>query len=147
MKSLWKIAVVPIILALLALAGCNTDIISVTGISLDQESTSIVVGGIILLTVTIEPAEATNTDVSWSTSDETIAVVSETGIVIGMAAGTATITATTDDGGFSASYEVNVSTVVTVGVTGVSINPESIDILASKTHQLTVVIIVIGNIL
>ena len=48
----------------------------------------------------ITPANATNKNVTWSTSDDSIADVSEEGLVTPVGEGEATITATSDDGGF-----------------------------------------------
>jgi hypothetical protein len=46
------------------------------------------------ITATVTPSNATNKKVNWSSSDETIATVDENGAVTAVAAGTATITAT-----------------------------------------------------
>lgn len=50
------------------------------------------------LTATVTPADATNKKVTWTSSDEAVATVDSTGLVTGVAAGTATITATAQDG-------------------------------------------------
>lgn len=68
-----------------------------TAITLDQSKLTIKVGKTITLTPTIEPADATNKNVTWSSSDETVATVSD-GVVTGVKAGTATITAKTANG-------------------------------------------------
>ena len=68
-----------------------------TDITLDQSKLTIKVGKTATLTPTIEPADATNKNVTWSSSDETVATVSD-GVVTGVKAGTATITAKTVNG-------------------------------------------------
>ena len=57
----------------------------------------------------IIPLNAGNTKVSWSSSDPSVATVdAATGVITGVAVGTATITVTTDDGGFKTSCTVTV---------------------------------------
>ena len=54
------------------------------------------------------PANATNKGVKFSSSAPTIATVSSSGQVSGLAVGSSTITATSDDGGFTGSATVSV---------------------------------------
>ncbi len=62
------------------------------------------------LTVTVKPADATNQDVTWESSNTSIATVSADGTVTAISAGTATITATAKDGsGVSASCTLTVT--------------------------------------
>ena len=70
----------------------------VTGVSLNKTSTTLYVGGSETLTATVTPEGATNKNVTWSTSDASIATVTD-GVVTAVSAGTATITVTTVDGG------------------------------------------------
>lgn len=56
------------------------------------------------LTATVSPANAGNQNVTWTSSDPSVATVSATGVK----KGTATITVTTEEGGFTASCAVNV---------------------------------------
>ncbi|WP_394899629.1 Ig-like domain-containing protein, partial [Clostridium tertium] len=58
------------------------------------------------LKASISPADATNKDVTWTSSDEKIAKVDANGKVIAVGAGKVTITVTTKDGGFKATCEV-----------------------------------------
>lgn len=81
--------------------------IPVSGISLDQTSVTLKEGKSIELTATIAPEDAGNQNVTWSSSDENIATV-DGGAVTAVAIGTATITATTVDGGFTATCNVTV---------------------------------------
>lgn len=61
------------------------------------------------LTITPTPADASNTDIaSWVSSDPTKATVSATGLVTGVAAGTTTITATSEDGAKTATRLITV---------------------------------------
>jgi hypothetical protein len=59
--------------------------------------------------VTFVPDSATNQNVTWSSDRTDVVTVSNAGVVTGMAAGNATITATTEDGGFKATCTVTVS--------------------------------------
>ena len=63
------------------------------------------------LTATFIPDNATNKTVSWSSSDEDVATVDQDGKVTGVFAGEATITATSEDGGFTAECAVTVKDV------------------------------------
>jgi hypothetical protein len=78
----------------------------VTGVSLDKSSAAIGVGATEQLTATVTPGSATDKSVTWSSSDTAVATVSSTGLVKGVATGSATITATTVDGGFTAACDV-----------------------------------------
>ena len=84
----------------------NTDI-PVQGISLNYESVSIYQGKSVSLIASISPTDASNKEVTWSSSNEAIATVGS-GKVKGVAVGNATITATSVDGGFTASCAVTV---------------------------------------
>jgi uncharacterized protein YjdB len=110
--------------------------VSVTGITLNKNSTSILEGSNEHLTATISPVNATNQKVTWSSNDDAKASVSSTGIVAAKKAGTAAITVTTDDGGFTANCTVTVSALV-IPVTGVSLNKTSTTIISGNTEQLT----------
>jgi hypothetical protein len=80
-----------------------------TGISLDKTSLSFYIGGTQKLTATVEPSNATNKEVTWKSSDVSITTVSSIGQVTGVSAGSATITATTVDGGYTATCSVTVT--------------------------------------
>ena len=88
--------------------------VPVTGVTLNKTSTSLYVGDTETLTATVEPSDATNKTVTWSTSDASIATVTD-GVVTAVSAGTATITVTTEDGGFTAGCTVTVSRYSTGG--------------------------------
>ncbi len=81
--------------------------ISVTGVTLDQTSLTLTEGETGTLTATVEPSNATDKSVTWTTSDESVATVAN-GVVTAVGAGTATITVKTQDGGFTDTCEVTV---------------------------------------
>ena len=83
--------------------------IRVTGVSLNKTSMQILTGDSDALTATVAPSDAENQSVVWTSSDENIATVYEDGVVGGVGVGTAEITATTVDGGFTAKCTVTVT--------------------------------------
>ncbi|MCI9490749.1 MAG: leucine-rich repeat protein [Dorea sp.] len=111
---------------------------NVTGVTLSKETLSIEEGNCALLEAFVEPETAKNQTVTWSTSDEEIAEVDpETGIVSGVAEGTTTITATTEDGGYTADCEVTVTAMAedTVPVENVSVIPSEGDLSQDQTIE------------
>ena len=85
----------------------GTVIIPTTGITLDQTSGTLTEGDTVTLTATVSPSNASNKSVTWETSNSAIATVAG-GVVTALRAGTATITAKTADGNFSATYTLTV---------------------------------------
>jgi len=81
---------------------------SVTGVTLNKTTLSLVTGDSETLIATITPADAENKNVTWSSSNEAVATVDNTGKVMAVGAGVTTITVTTDDGGKTATCEVTV---------------------------------------
>ena len=78
-------------------------------IELDKTEGILNVGNTVTITATVAPEEATNPAVTWSSSDESVATVDETGKITAVATGNATITATSeDDNSVSADYELTV---------------------------------------
>lgn len=81
----------------------------VSGIKLDATSKTLAVGESFTLKATVEPSDADNKKVNWSSSNTTIATVDKDGNVKALKAGSCKITATTDDGGYTADCEITVS--------------------------------------
>jgi len=86
----------------------GSDIIAVTGVSLNKNTTSLSVGSTEQLTATVAPANATNRNVNWSSNKPAVATVSASGLIAAQAEGTAVITAATVEGGFTATCNVEV---------------------------------------
>lgn len=74
----------------------------VTGVRLDRDRVSLYVDETVALTVSVEPADADNRNVTWESSDESVATVNRDGVVTPVSAGKAVITVSTEDGGFTA---------------------------------------------
>ena len=72
--------------------------VAVTSITLSQTTATMNIGESVTLTATVAPDDATDKTVTWTSSDATVATVSDDGVVTAVAAGTATITATAHDG-------------------------------------------------
>ena len=88
--------------------------IHVTSVSLDKANLELTEGETAQLTATVQPGNASNQTVTWSTSDASVATV-ENGVVRATGRGTATITVTTVDGSFTADCTVTVSRYSTGG--------------------------------
>ena len=86
----------------------NPEDVKVTGVSLDKTVAELKINESLELKATISPSNATNKEVTWSSSDENILKVDENGKVTAVSAGKATITVTTKDGEFKASCEITV---------------------------------------
>lgn len=96
-------------------------------ISFDIEQSQILVGESLTITTVFTPADATETTLTWSTSDANIATVSN-GVVTGVNPGTVTITATTVN-----NLTATCTVTVKQPVTSITLNPETATILKGKT--------------
>lgn len=115
----------------------SAPVIPVTGVRVNPITLFLHEGGpTATLTTTVEPSNATNKAVTWSSSNPSIATVNN-GVVTPVGQGTATITVTTVDGGFSASCTVNVSALI-IPVTGVSLDRNTLNLnVGGSTAALT----------
>ena len=91
-------------------------VIPVTGVSLDKETLTVAqFEDVIPLVATVTPANATNKELKWKSSDDTIVEVTNDGVVTGMKKGTATVTVETVDGNFKETCVVTVNCTHNVG--------------------------------
>ncbi|MDR0575400.1 MAG: Ig-like domain-containing protein [Tannerella sp.] len=99
------------LLATVFFCGCSKkdEDLSVKGIALSKSSLTLKPGTSETLKVTFFPENVANKNVGWSSSDEDIAGVSETGAVTALKPGNATITAVSEDGGEKATCAVSVT--------------------------------------
>ena len=131
--------ILPVFLALvlalgLAVPALAADPVKVTGVSLDRTELSLAPGTTATLVPTISPADATNRNVTWKSNKPEVASVSG-GVVTAKSFGTADVTVTTSDGGYSAVCKVTVEESYTTGLTITPAGPETVPM--GKTRQLT----------
>nr|DAF80680.1 MAG TPA: Tail tube protein [Caudoviricetes sp.] len=81
--------------------------VAVTGVTLSASSGELTIGGQTTLTAAVQPSDATNKAVIWSSSAPTVASVSD-GVITALTSGNAVITVKTVDGNFTASYNLTV---------------------------------------
>ena len=92
--------------------------VPVTGVNVYPTSLSIKVNETSTLSATIIPNNATNKNLTWNTSNSSIATVDGSGLVTGIGVGTAYISVLTQDGSYSANCQVSVSQQTTGGDEG-----------------------------
>ena len=111
-------------------------IIPVESVSLDRTEIELNIGDFLELVATVLPVNATDMGVVWSSSDETVASVSSTGGVMGIAAGSAVISITTNNGGKTATCNVTVkNSVPEVVDLGLSVKWASFNLGATKPEE------------
>lgn len=123
----------------------GTDPVAVTGVTLDKSTLALTTNGdnkSATLKATVLPVNAANKNVTWTSSDDTVATVDSKGTVTAMGNGTATITVTTDEvpeGGtaFTASCEVTVTT----KVTGITLDKTALELAKGDTAALTAAVV------
>ena len=96
---------------------------AVTAITLEPTEVPLFAGDSTTLKATVAPEDATNKTLNWTSSDDKIATVDQTGKVTAKAPGTATITAATDGSGVTATCKVT----VTAKTYGLSCNVSAIN--------------------
>ena len=115
-------------------ASCEIEVVvPVVSVALDKSELSLNVGESSQLNAVVLPADATNRNVIWSSSDPSVAVVSSSGKVTAVSGGTAIITVTTEDGGLSVSCKVT----VLVPVSGVSLDKNNLSLAEGQSYTLT----------
>ena len=111
----------------------NAVTVPVTGVSLNKSETTLTVGGTAQLTATVTPTNATNQNVTWESSNPSVATVDESGKVTAIAPGEATITVTTEDGSKTATCTVIVHTATTI-----TTQPQSVSVTEGQSATFSV---------
>jgi len=109
---------------------------TVTGVKLAYNNLTLKTGDSFTLLATVEPANATNKAVTWSSDNDAVATVSDAGVVEAKAVGTANITVTTKDGGYTATCSFTV-TAEDVVLTGLTISPSETTLEVDKETTLS----------
>lgn len=132
MKLNKKLFLLPLVTCFLALSGCNNKpvestnqntqnsasnngetssnngYVAVTGVSLNYDTLSLYVGKSITLQANIDPYDASNPTVSWSSSNTSVATVTNKGVLTAVSVGESDITVTTAEGNFTATMKLTV---------------------------------------
>jgi uncharacterized protein YjdB len=113
--------------------------ISVIRVLLDITDLTLIEGDVEFLTAEIQPYNATNQNINWSSDNESVATVDDSGMVTAVSVGSAVITVTTEDGGRTATCAVTVEAddPFAIRVTGVALNKNSFTITAGEEETLT----------
>lgn len=115
----------------------TTPVVRVSSVSLSASNLKLAVGGEpSTLTATVEPNNATNKNVSWSSSDPEVATVAD-GVVTPVKAGAATITVTAEDGEYSATCKVT----VIQPATGITLDKQKVTLVGAATEQLKATVV------
>ncbi|MCM1076581.1 MAG: leucine-rich repeat protein [Bacteroides sp.] len=112
---------------------------TVSSISIDKNEWSAKVGDTVQLTATVMPEDATDKSVMWSSSDESVATVTNEGLVTAVGVGDAVIKVTSVDGS-NVSALCNV-TVRPILVESIEVSPDVWDGIEGETLHLDVVIL------
>lgn len=114
-----------------------TAVYHVSSVSLNKNALALNTGGSETLIATISPSNATNKNITWASSNTSVATVSG-GIVTAVAAGSATITVTTVDQSKTATCSV---TVTDIPVSSISLNKNSTTIAQGSTETLSATVL------
>lgn len=109
-------------------------IISVTGVSLNKNITTINVGANETLIATVSPSNATNKNVTWESNDPSVATVDTSGLVTAVSPGETTITVNTTDGDTTDSCDVTV-TELTKTAKALSADPSTLNLSLDETSD------------
>ena len=111
--------------------------IAVTGVKLAYNDLTLKIGTSLKLVASVEPANAANKAVTWTSSDDAVATVLAKGEVLAKAEGNADITVTTVEGGHTAtcSFTVTADDVVLIGL---KVTPTDVRIKVGQTSSLSV---------
>ena len=108
-----------------------TGIIITSSLSINENTSS-------KLTVNFTPSDATNKNITWKSSDESIAIVDSQGNVTGKRPGTAEIKAISNDGGYVSTCKVTVMS-ISKELKSISLNKTSLTLEVGKEETLSVI--------
>ena len=134
-RSLLAIIAIMVMIAFSACGDGNDTMDSVSGVSLNKSTLDLTVGETETLTATVSPSNATDKTVSWSSDNSDVVTVTD-GTVTAVAAGSAIITVTTQDGDKTARCTVKVVRGIPVTFNSVTANGSDSQ---TTTTQLTLV--------
>ena len=117
------------------LVNVNNTYIAVNGIKLNKTNITMLIDSTETITATITPANASNKDIVWTSSNNEIVSVKPNGKITAKKIGTAVITASSS--GYSTTCVVNVAK--TINLKGISLNKTNLTIKENATQKLDVI--------
>ena len=116
-------------------------IIHVSSVSLDASSLDLFIGDTYELVATVLPTDATNKEVTWSSSDESVLTVTD-GVITPVKEGNATVTVKSKDGFKSSTCEVRVNKAPSIiHVSSVSLNETTLNIETGDRYTLVATVL------
>ena len=113
----------------------SKSVVPVTSVTLDRSTLSLEKGQSVKLVATVSPSDATDKDVTWNSSDFSVANVDQEGNVLAMKSGSATIT--TKAGEKTATCRVTVVT----PVAGISLDRSSLSLEVGQSETLVATVL------
>ena len=138
MKRKKNYSIASVLVLAFVLFACRTETVEVyvENVTLNMSTATMQVSGTLTLVATIEPEDAYNQEVKWTSSKLSVATVNDDGVVTALSTGTTTIIVTTEDGGFSATCDVTVISPVST----ITINHKTISLTIGNSMALTATI-------
>jgi uncharacterized protein YjdB len=116
---------------------CTVTVVQpVTGVSLDVKAAALKPASTVQFTAAVKPEDTDFPDITWHSTAQAVATVTQTGRVTAVAEGAASIVVTTVDGGFTDTCTVTVADIA-ISVTGVSLDTNTVTLDPERTVQLT----------
>ena len=114
-----------------------TPVVDVTGVTVSKSSVTVKTGETVTVNATVTPSNATNKSIKWTSSNTSVATVSN-GVITGVAEGTATITATSNNGK-TATVKVTVEkgSVTVIQPTGITVSPTTLTLKEGASSTVT----------
>lgn len=134
-----KRIIIPFFYVFLCTIACEKapEEVAVASVSIGQASAEMLIGETVQLSASVQPSDATDKALTWTSSKQSVATVSSSGLVTAIAEGNSTITASA--GGKSATCAVIVSK-GTVAVSSITLDKESLELVEGNTATLTVTV-------
>lgn len=122
--------------------GCTekaTPVVHVESVSISSQTVELTVGDTFSLTATVLPSNADDRGISWKSDAPSVASVSQDGVVTAVAAGSATVSAVTNDGAKTASCRVTVKNPV-IEVSSIVISQAALTLTEGDSYTLSAVV-------
>ena len=117
--------------------GTPAPVVDVKSVSFDESSITVKTNDTAIVNATVTPSNATNKTLKWTSSNESVAKVSN-GVITGVAEGTATIKATSNNGKTATvTVKVEKGTVTVIQPTGITVSPSALTLTEGSSGTIT----------